>query len=395
MQLSGLPADMLRLIMQQCDLRSLLSFARCNKATKLIGESKGAWKAMGEPVTVTMQPGRAVPSLTGLLQHCQVSLRFMGHASVEVEHTQPGMLDRRGIDRLHTVPRVRELHLSGWTLNAPEIRRLLAHDSMGNIRMLSLGMHVRFDESCVHSLAVGLPQVNSLRLQQLATPSLCAVLARLSQLTDIRASFCADPFDSMAPHTAAATLQQVRHLRHMLLTPLDILFARLLLSMPIASTLEELTLRDIGGDLTNAPLFAPLITLRCLRIGTKTPAQALRLMCMAARECPTLHELHALHDGHWKQRENSESESVALVHELVQTLPARCRVWIHLEQLRPAAPAPALRSGWMVMPDPWTAYRATLVPCWNETRVILQAVAAAEPERVQFLQDPPRENQLD
>lgn len=390
----------LQLIMQHCDLRSLLAFARCSKQTMAAGLQQFAWRDMRELVVVSMSPDRGAPPVfSELLQFCHVSLRYTGRLGVEKKDAPAKYMSSSDMDRVHAIPRVHALQMSGWNLSAREIHRLLAHNSLRHIRTLNLGMHVQFDQSCIQLLLQNMPQLTSLRLQQLDTPVLCALLAQMPQLSDVRVSFQPNPFDNDAADTAAASLQQPRHLRRMVLTPFDMHFTRSLLSMPISSTLEELTLRDVNGAITDAPLFAPLIALRRLRIGTKMLAQALRLFCVAAVECPALRELHSLHDGCRPTRSTTGPESMALAHELVQVLPAQCHVWLHLERLRPAvdqeAATPHDGESWIVMQDPWTSYRATLLPNWNATRIILQNVAAVDPERMEFQEDPPRENDLE
>lgn len=77
MPLSSLATVELQLIMQMCDLRSLLSFARCSHLTLAAASSDFAWRSLSNP-PLQLQPYESAEAVAESLvgRFCDLGLRY-------------------------------------------------------------------------------------------------------------------------------------------------------------------------------------------------------------------------------------------------------------------------------------------------------------------------------
>ena len=226
----------LQLVMQHCDLNTLLALARCSRFTLSAASHPFAWRALSPLSFPTTVASRLHGSR--LLAHCDVALRWM---SATKERGQPDVDDAE-LAAIGSVPRLVELDTHAREVKSAQMQRLLSHPSLAGLTALHTGGG-QLDGTCTALLPLHQPRLRTLSVQidhdSDADPRLLAPLPQLPALTDLSldASGVGDGVVEMIGRCASLRRLHLGSLQN------DVLFA--VLTAPARAQLESLSLSGV------------------------------------------------------------------------------------------------------------------------------------------------------
>ena len=239
----------LQLIMQHCDLSTLLALARCSRFTLHAASHSFAWRALS-PLSFPTTVADLGANLRGLrlLAHCDVALRWL---PPKEGWRQPKVGDAE-LAAIESVPRLVELDARAREVKSAQMRRLLSHPSLTGLTTLHCDAR-HMDDACTSQLPLHHARLRTLLLMMSrgsdADPRLLAPLPQLPALTDLSLDYGVDQSD-------VEIIGRCASLRRLHLSNVEpaVLFA--VLAAPARARLESLSLSYVNaGPASASPHF--------------------------------------------------------------------------------------------------------------------------------------------
>lgn len=175
MAFTGLHMIEQQLVMQLCDLRTLLALARCSRDCLAAASSDFAFRALS-PMTVHLQSRLDRLLSSSLLRFCDLSL----HASDSQGPDSYSWM----LDAMQFVPRLREVHCSLW-IPLSDWSSLLLSNNMRALSTLAMDAFP-LQPSYVQLMATHLPALRCLKLlSSRISPDVIAALPDLLSLREL------------------------------------------------------------------------------------------------------------------------------------------------------------------------------------------------------------------
>ena len=208
----------LQLVMQHCDLSTLLLLARCSRFTLSSASHPFAWRALS-PLSFSTTVARLGGRLRGsrLLAHCDVALRWLPPTN----WWRQAAVENAELAAIESMPRLVELDTCSREVKSAELRRLLSHPALTGLTALHSDTR-QMDNSCTTLLPLQQPRLRTLSLlashNSTANQHLLAPLARLHALTDLSLDVIDMDESSVEIISRCASLRRL----HLLWTPMKI-----------------------------------------------------------------------------------------------------------------------------------------------------------------------------
>ena len=386
MSFSALPTVLVRLVMQCCDLRSLLALARCNQHTRLAASHDAAFRALS-PVTFRSTRANLAANIAGsLLRFATIGLRWTQSGSGPFQ-PEP---DRDEMLAIASIPRLRVLDARGRRCTFFHyLPALLQHPSAPLTHLTALYTPRNgLDVECITLLAT---QCRSLRTLHFHVPDtvpklqFMEQLAKLPCLTDLEWHGAVDDPAAFAPLFPYAGLCRLS-----LLDLSETAWQQLLLA-PCTESVEHLRLGQLAvmqlsfdwpTCFTNLSALHTLELDQCGSIDLLLPAiiehaMGLRGLVVSMGQDGLTHPSD-LYEFSFPSRFGSPKPSVALLEQLIHRR-SECAITIH-----------------MVSQNQYVLWGRlsvkTLRAAWSRADEEYSALAARFPSRVRVI--PPPEAEL-
>jgi len=308
-----------QLVMQMCDLQSLLALAQCSRATLAAASHPFVWRGLPPLLVSSSELERVAPAAlsASLLRFCDVALRCPPRVPRWLIGAAADSQTEDTLRLIESIPRLRALDVLRFKgLRLDHWRRMLAHPALRTLTALRVGAGDRHDDGGVGGALIPLLAAHCSQLQRLHLHAADPLLPAAPESPDPSAS---QPPSPPLPHLTDLLLQMLApalpgpldlswcpSLRRLHLTSMTDNTACAVLCSASLMRLEVLVLHCVGDDFPEpdeeadwAGCFANLRALHSLRL-YHCRAEGLLLAALLTMD-PQRLPLRSLHLRPWEE----------------------------------------------------------------------------------------------